>query len=66
LESEVPDAADIGWPVPADGDEDPDPMFDSTRAYVEQADRYKEHQDRPTTGKVRGYFGSTGKPEAAE
>ena len=30
-----------------DADEDDDPLFDSTREYVEQVDRYKEHQGKP-------------------
>jgi hypothetical protein len=47
------DAAELPmpeWPEPRDGDEDDDPLFDSTREYVEQIDRYKEHQ-----GKATGY-----------
>jgi hypothetical protein len=38
----------IDWPEPNEADEDPDPLFDSTRAYVEQIDRYKRHQGKPT------------------
>jgi hypothetical protein len=41
----------IEWPEPVDGDEDDDPLFDSTRDYVEQIDRYKKHQDRLTARK---------------
>jgi hypothetical protein len=62
LVSESPDPAEIEWPEPAKGDEDENPMFDSTRGYVEQMDRYKEHQDKPTAGPA-SYWG---KPEAAE
>jgi hypothetical protein len=29
--------------------EDDDPLFDSTRDYVEQMDRYKQHQGKPIT-----------------
>lgn len=42
---------EIEWPEPSEADEDPDPLFDSQRDYVEQIDRYKEFQDRPTEGK---------------
>jgi hypothetical protein len=38
---------------PEDGDEDDDPLFDSTRDYVEQIDRFKEHQAKPTERKPR-------------
>ncbi len=55
LEAEAPDVDTYDWPEPAEGDEDPDPLFDSTRQangtareYVEQVDRYKEHQGKPT------------------
>jgi hypothetical protein len=43
----------IDWPEPNEADEDDDPLFDSTRDYVEQIDRFKEHQGRPTTRKPR-------------
>jgi hypothetical protein len=43
-----PDVDDVDWPIAADGDEDDDPVFDSTRGYVEQIDRYKRHQGKPT------------------
>ena len=49
------DAADISipdWPQPREGDEDDDPLFNSTRDYVEQVDRYKEHQGTPTGHKT--------------
>jgi hypothetical protein len=35
------------------GDEDLDPLFDSSRDYLEQIDRYKKFQDKPTRGKPR-------------
>jgi hypothetical protein len=44
----MPDLDEVDWPIPDEGDEDLDPLFDSTRDYVEQMDRYKEHQDKPT------------------
>jgi hypothetical protein len=53
LEAEAPDVDAYDWPEPDEGDEDDDPLFDSTRDYVEQIDRYKEHQGKPTTGKPR-------------
>ncbi len=34
------------WPEPAEGDEDDDPLFDSSRDYLEQNDRYKKHQGK--------------------
>jgi hypothetical protein len=56
IERDLSDAAQdidaIEWPDPHEGDEDADPLFDSTRGYVEQVDRYKEHQGRPTTRKM--------------
>ena len=36
-----------------DADEDDDPLFNSTREYVEQVDRYKEHQGRPIARRAR-------------
>jgi hypothetical protein len=54
LEADSPDLNEIDWPEPAEGDEDPNPLFDSTRDYVEQIDRYKRFQDRPTTRKNGG------------
>jgi hypothetical protein len=43
----------IDWPEPDDGDEDDDPLFDSTRDYVPQIDRFKRHQDKPIARKPR-------------
>jgi PAS domain-containing protein len=50
------DGVDVGheWPAPARGHEHPDPLFDSKRPYIEQNDRYKLHQGKPTQGKVVG------------
>jgi len=46
LDAQAPDVDSYDWPEPADGDEDDDPMFDSTRSYVDQVARYKEHQGK--------------------
>jgi hypothetical protein len=35
LEAEGPTASNYDWPEPEEGDEDPDPLFDSTRDYME-------------------------------
>jgi hypothetical protein len=48
LEADAPVIDEYEWPVPDHGDEDPDPLFDSTREYLDQIDRYKEHQGKPT------------------
>jgi hypothetical protein len=53
LEAQMPDPDEFDWPEAADGDEDPDPLFDSTRHYVQQVDRFKEHQQKPTTRRPR-------------
>jgi hypothetical protein len=38
---------------PFEADEDPDPLYDSRRSYVEQVDRYKAHQGKPVARKAR-------------
>lgn len=53
LDAQVPDPDQIEWPEPAEGDEDDDPLFDLTRDYVEQIDRYKTFQDKPTERRSR-------------
>jgi hypothetical protein len=53
LEARAPDPDAIDWPEPEPADEDDDPLFDSTRDYVEQIDRYKEHQQKPTERRAR-------------
>jgi hypothetical protein len=53
FEAEAPDVDDYDWPEPDHGDEDDDPLFDSTRGYVEQIDRYKAHQGKPTEAEPR-------------
>jgi hypothetical protein len=49
LNAAAPDLSDIDWPTADVGDEDDDPLFDSNRSYVEQMDRYKDHQGKPTS-----------------
>ena len=34
LDNEAPDIDDLEWPDPCDGDEDDDPMYDSSRSYI--------------------------------
>lgn len=46
LEAEAPDVDDYEWPEPDDADEDDDPLFDSTRGYIEQIERYRQHQGK--------------------
>src|SRR5262245_7284010 len=41
LDAQAPDVGQYDWPEPQEGDEDADPMFDSTRGYLDQIDRYK-------------------------
>lgn len=47
LVDEAPDFDSYDWPVAEEGDEDPDPMFDSTRNYLGQIVWYKEFQRKP-------------------
>jgi hypothetical protein len=47
LQAAAPDLDTYSWPEPRQGNEDPDPLFDSTRDYVEQINRYKAHQGKP-------------------
>jgi hypothetical protein len=51
LDAQVPDVDLYDWPAPEEGDEDPDPMFDSARTYLEQIDRYKQHQGKSSERK---------------
>jgi hypothetical protein len=46
LEAEAPDVDGYDWPEAAEGDEDPDPLYDSTRSYLDQIDRYRQHQGK--------------------
>jgi hypothetical protein len=45
IEVAAPDADDFDWPEAAEADDD-DPLYDSTRPYVEQVDRFREHQGK--------------------
>jgi hypothetical protein len=47
LDANAPDG--IEEVEPFEGDEDDDPLYDSTRDYVEQVDRFKQHQGKSTT-----------------
>jgi hypothetical protein len=53
LEAQMPDLDNVNWPEADEGDEDEDPLFDSNRSYVEQIDRYKKHQGKPTGRRPR-------------
>ena len=53
LEAEAPDLDSYSWPEPDDGDEDDDPLFNSTRDYLEQIDRFKAHQGKSTEARER-------------
>lgn len=44
LEESVPDPELFDWPEPAEGDEDDDVLYNSTRGYVEQVDVYRAHR----------------------
>jgi hypothetical protein len=49
MTSEIEEAAsdDFDWPEPVEIDEDDDdPLYDSTRSYVEQVDRFRRHQGK--------------------
>jgi hypothetical protein len=54
LNERAPNIEGVEWPEPADGDEDFDPLYESRRDYVEQMERYKRHQGKPTAGLSRG------------
>ena len=53
LEDEAPalDGLLDGLPEPIEAEEHHNPLFDSTRSYLDQIDVYKRHQDKPTEGK---------------
>jgi hypothetical protein len=53
LEEQAPNLDGVEWPGPEVADEDDDPLFDSTRDYVAQIDRYKLHQGKPIAGRRR-------------
>ena len=49
----APAAEDYAWPAPRKANEDEDPLFNSMRSYLDQVDRYKSHQGRPTRRRSR-------------
>jgi hypothetical protein len=59
LEEEAPEPDAVDWAEPEAGDEDDDPLFDSMRDYVEQIDRFKQHQGKSTTRKARKKMGAS-------
>jgi hypothetical protein len=59
LNTEEPFIDDTEWPEPCDGDEDDDPLYDSTLSYVDQVDRFKRHQGV----EVKGCFENKVHPE---
>jgi hypothetical protein len=52
LEEEAPDADAYDWPEAEEPDEDDDPLYDSSRGYLEQLDRYHEHQGKAKPAKL--------------
>jgi len=46
LKEAAPDPASIDWPEPEEGDEADDALFDSTRDYLDQIARYRQHQGK--------------------
>jgi len=50
LAAGAPDGDSFDWPDPSDfdGEEDDDPLYDSSRDYIKQIERYKERQGKPT------------------
>jgi hypothetical protein len=58
----APDADEFDWAVPDDADESDDPLFDSTRSYLDQIDRYKQHLGQPTTWRRRSGNGARQRP----
>ena len=58
LAAELPEVGTFPWPKPAEADEDPAPLFDSRRDYVEQIGAYKRHQGKPTARRLRRKAGN--------
>jgi hypothetical protein len=52
-EQESPDPDRFDWPEPAEADEDDDPLYDSSRSYLEQVDRFRSHKGREDDPTVR-------------
>jgi hypothetical protein len=53
LEAEAPDPDEADWPECDEGDEDPDPLYDSSRTYLTQIRRYKKHQGKVMEAKPK-------------
>jgi hypothetical protein len=49
----TPIVDEVDWPAPKEGNEDRNPLFDSTRSYIEQIDVFKHHQGKPIAGLCR-------------
>jgi hypothetical protein len=49
---------EVEWPRPQE-DDDGEALFDSRRSYVEQIDRYKQHQGKPIARRSRNGGGDT-------
>jgi len=58
LAQQSPDSDEIEWPEPEDGDERTDPLFSSFLPYVEQADRFNQHRERPNERRIRSDAGT--------
>jgi hypothetical protein len=58
LEERKPDPEEVDWPEIEDADENDDPLFDSRRSYIDQIDRYKRHQGKPTERRRRNGNGA--------
>jgi hypothetical protein len=47
LEAALPDLDEIEWPEPKPAKEVDDPLYDSTRDYLTQVERFRRHQGKP-------------------
>jgi len=54
LQARAPDVDDYEWPEADEAEEDDDPLFDSTRGYVEQIERYRAHQGKSAEDAMLG------------
>jgi hypothetical protein len=57
IEQNQPQIDDIDWCPEYTADEDPDPLYDSTRDYLDQIGRYKQHQGKPIARRLRKNWG---------
>jgi len=53
LQEAQPDAESFGWPEPADADEYDEPLYDSTRSYLDQLACYRRHEGKTDDGKLK-------------